>query len=105
MKQNNKIYLLLIASLLITFSAMAQQTKVFVHGKVTAKGDKLPIIGASVIEYDDNNRILNGATTDFDGNYSLKISGGTGTKITFNYIGYKPETRTVSSTTTINVEK
>lgn len=104
MKQNNKIYLLLIASLLITFSAMAQQTKVFIHGKVTAKGDKLPIIGASVIEYDANNRILNGATTDFDGNYSLKISGGIGTKISFKYIGYKPVTRTIGSSTTINVE-
>ncbi len=103
MKQNNKIYLLLIASLLIVFSAMAQQNKTFIHGKVTAKSDKLPLIGVSVIEYDSDNRILNGTTTDFDGNYTLKISGGGLSKVVYSYIGYKPVTKSISSATAIDV--
>ena len=103
MKQNNKIYLLLIASLLIVSSVMAQQPKAFIHGKVTAKSDKLPVIGAMVVEYDANNRILNGTKTDLDGNYTLKISGSANTRIVFSYIGYKPVTKNATTNATIDV--
>jgi TonB-linked SusC/RagA family outer membrane protein len=86
---------LLCISLLMAVMAMAQQRQV-VHGKVVSGTDNLPLIGVSVAEYDDNNRVLNGTTTDFDGNFALRLSGQPGTRITFTYIGYKALTRVVT---------
>lgn len=102
MKKYNKIFLLIFASLLILFPVTAQN-KAIIYGKVTAKSDKLPIIGVSVAEYDANNRILNGTTTDFDGNYTLKLSGTAGTRIVYSYIGYKTIVQTVGSSNAINI--
>ena len=67
---------------------MAQET--FVQGKVTDadSGDPLPFVniifkGTSI-----------GATTDFDGNYSIKTSNATDS-IMASYVGYKPRTKAV----------
>ena len=101
MKQNNRIFLLVIASLLITFTAAAQAK--IIHGQVTAKSDKLPIIGVSVAEYDASNRILNGTITDFDGNYTLRISGTPTNRVVYSYVGYKTVTRTAGNGGNINI--
>ncbi|MBP8904953.1 MAG: SusC/RagA family TonB-linked outer membrane protein, partial [Paludibacteraceae bacterium] len=101
MKQNNRIFLLVIASLLITFTAAAQAK--IIHGQVTAKSDKLPIIGVSVAEYDASNRILNGTITDFDGNYTLRISGTATNRIVYSYVGYKTITRTAGNGGNVNI--
>ncbi|HEY6913511.1 MAG TPA: SusC/RagA family TonB-linked outer membrane protein, partial [Paludibacter sp.] len=101
-KNSNNIFFLVFVSLLMTISATAQ-TKMIVHGKVISGTDKQPLIGVSVAEYDKSNRILNGAVTDLDGNYTLKISGGVGTTITYSYIGYKKTTKTVGSSTVMDV--
>jgi len=101
-KKSNIIFFLIFASLLMTFSAMAQ-SKIIIRGKVISGSDKQPLIGVSVAEYDKNNRILNGVVTDIDGNYTLKISGGIGSIISYSYISYKPTKRTVGNSTVINV--
>jgi TonB-linked SusC/RagA family outer membrane protein len=103
MKKNNKTYIILFAALLMAFSGMAQ-TRINVRGTVTAKSDKLALIGVSVAEYDNNNRILNGTITDFDGNYTLKISGTPGNKISFSYVGYKPVSRAIGTSREIDIQ-
>lgn len=85
-------------------NVFAQQSNLVIHGKVTAKSDKYPLFGVSVAEYDANKRILNGTTTDFDGNYTLKVTGSKESQIVFSYIGYKKEIKTITGSTTINVE-
>jgi len=102
MKQSNIKFLLVFVSLLLTFSSMAQ-SKTLIRGKVISAVDKQPLIGVSVAEYDKNNRILNGVITDIDGNYTLKISGGTGTIISFSYISYKPIKKKADDSGVINV--
>lgn len=104
MKKHINNILLIFVFLLSGISINAQQPKMVLHGKVTSKLDKQPLIGVSVAEYDVNNRILNGAITDFDGNYTLKISGAKESVITFSYIGYVKVTKSIGSSTTLNVE-
>jgi TonB-linked SusC/RagA family outer membrane protein len=94
--KNHRSFLLLCLSLLMMVQLTAQQRQIL-HGKVTSQTDKLPLIGVSVAEYDASNRILNGTTTDFDGNYALRLSGQPGTRIAFTYIGYKPVTRNLTA--------
>ena len=47
-----------------------------------------PLIGATVVEIDKNDRFLNGSVTDFNGNFSLKVSADEVT-LGFSFIGYK----------------
>ncbi|MEI7501768.1 MAG: SusC/RagA family TonB-linked outer membrane protein [Paludibacter sp.] len=77
------------------------QTKMIIRGKVTAEIDKQPLIGVSIVEFDKNNRILNGTVSDIDGNYTLKVSG-VGTTITYSYIGFLKTTKVVTSNLLIN---
>lgn len=98
MKKHN---ILLFIALLISSSMLAQTA--LIRGKVTSRSDGEALIGVSVAEYDRNNRILNGTTTDFDGNYVLRISGASGNTIHYSYVGYKPTTRTVSASAVVNV--
>ena len=68
-----KRILTLMAALALVVSMPAS---VFAQGKYDVKGtvvDKVgPVIGASVIEQDN---ATNGTITDFDGSFSLKVSG------------------------------
>ena len=100
-KYSKKIVMLVFLSLLGVVSIMAQ-TKMIIHGKVTAETDKQSLIGVSIAEYDKSNRILNGTVTDIDGNYTLKVTG-VGTTITYSYIGYLKTTKTVTANPVINV--
>ena len=104
MKKNSTIiFILVLVSLLISTTSMAQ-LKQNIHGKVTSSSDKEALIGVSVIEFDKDNRILNGTKTDLDGNYTLKISGGPNTKITYSYIGYQTVSKSPGNSTVINVQ-
>ena len=57
-----------------------------------------PMIGVSVIVQGTNN----GTATDLDGNFSIKAAPNA--KLTFSYVGYKPQTITVGGNSTINVK-
>ena len=101
MKKSQKIkFLLIIVSFIMSVTAVAQN-KATLHGKVTSAVDKESLIGVSVAEKDKNNRILNVAITDIDGNYTLKLSGNPETTITFSYIGYKPTTKNAVKTSEV----
>ncbi|MFZ4725464.1 MAG: carboxypeptidase-like regulatory domain-containing protein, partial [Paludibacter sp.] len=71
--------------------------KVAVTGKVTAKEDGLPIIGASVMEKGTSN----GTVTNFDGVYTLSVSNGA--TLVFSYVGMEKTERKLSGYPVINV--
>lgn len=67
--------------------AFAQTPKVTIRGKVIDQQDKSPIIGATVIESDKENRVVSGAITDIDGNFVYEMRNQANTmKVTV--IGY-----------------
>ena len=63
--------------------SLGQAQNVTISGKITDAADQSPIIGANIIEKDNP---ANGATTDFDGQYSLTVSANA--IIVFSYLGY-----------------
>lgn len=81
--------------LIVAGNMYAQQE---VKGNVTdATGE--PIIGATVVEKGNAN---NATVTDFDGNFTLKVSGKHPLEIT--YIGMKPKTIDVKGKSQVNVK-
>lgn len=85
-----KIYLILVV-LLAAIGVFAQQEAVMLTGKVTSATNGETLMGVSVAELDDNNRVINGTITDLDGNYVLRLKSAKN-KIKFSYIGFIPQT-------------
>jgi len=103
MKSNFAITLLSIL-LLFPITAMSQKPAgdFIVQGTVTSKQDGSAIIGASVVEIDANNRVVSGTVTDLNGHYVLKVKNPEN-KISFSYIGYIKQIKTVGTAHTLNV--
>ena len=93
-----KQILLILYMVLITTMISAQ--KHIVRGKVS--DDMGGIIGATVVELDANERIIQGTVTNIDGDYSLQVSSQKAT-IQFSYVGYKSVTEKVNGRSTINI--
>ncbi|MBR1632019.1 MAG: SusC/RagA family TonB-linked outer membrane protein [Paludibacteraceae bacterium] len=89
-----KTTLLFVAFLLSAVSAFAQMT---IKGKVL---DDLgePAIGATVMEVGTQN----GTATDFDGNFTLKVSGNH--KIKVSYVGFKDQELAPKATMNIRLQ-
>ncbi|WP_159021516.1 SusC/RagA family TonB-linked outer membrane protein [Formosa sp. L2A11] len=88
-----KISLLLM--LFFSFSAFAQDMEI--NGVVTSKSDGIPLPGVNIVVEGTSN----GASTDFDGKYSLTVNKGD--EVEFSYIGFKTITVTVGDQDVVNI--
>lgn len=58
---------------LCSFVQLFAQKKHIVRGRIIDKNENETVIGANVIEYDEDNRIINGTITDVNGNFVLEM--------------------------------
>ncbi|MFD2724698.1 SusC/RagA family TonB-linked outer membrane protein [Hyunsoonleella rubra] len=89
--------LFLLLSFCFVLSASAQERTI--AGTVTSKTDGLTLPGVNVIV----KGTTNGASTDFDGNYSISVTEEN-TILVFSYVGYKSLEVSVGSSNQINVQ-
>jgi len=87
-------YLTLVFSVLCTMSFFAQEKTI--TGKVVDENN-LPLPGATIVLKNSNI----GTSTDFDGNYSIKVNNSA--TLIFSYVGYLTKEVRVDITNTINV--
>ena len=89
--------------LLLPFAASGQKSgsTTLIQGTVTSKADG-SLIGVSVTEVDVNNRVVNGAITDINGHYVLKIKDTTN-KLAFQYIGFDKQFKNIGENKVVNV--
>mgnify|MGYP006287762541 CR=1 FL=1 len=74
----------------------------FLKGKVTDEdGKKMP--GATIVEVDANDRIINGTMADLDGNYSISLSSSN-TTVKFSFVGYKSVEKQIAGESELNVK-
>lgn len=88
-------FLFLSVFLFACSNVFAQQTK-DISGSVYDSNTGETLIGVSVLE----TGTTNGTVTDIDGKYALKISSN---QITFSYVGYKKETKSVTKSGIYNI--
>ena len=86
MKKIKNIIILILA--LFCFVGAYSQTKMIVRGKVIDQKDKSAVVGATIVESDKDNRVVNGVITDMDGNFVYEMKNPANTmKVTV--IGYQ----------------
>ena len=85
---------LLLCLVMVPATLMAQST---VSGTVTDKANAMPLPGVNVLVKGTSR----GASTDFDGNYTLEVNQGE--IIVISYVGYKTQEITYTGQSTIDV--
>ena len=73
--------------LIFTFQVFGQDSRI-IRGRVTDSNDGMAVIGANVIEYDKENRIINGTITNVNGDFVLEMKDPDNT-IRISVIGYE----------------
>lgn len=94
-----KVYKYILLSIICLFAtqANAQQR---ISGQVSdAMG---PLMMANVVEIDKDNRIVEHATTDFDGNFTMIVKNNKN-KLKFTYVGYKEQILEIGTRTIFNI--
>jgi TonB-linked SusC/RagA family outer membrane protein len=97
-----RITIILIVAL-CNFSIAFAQERTILRGRVIDKSDKTTIIGATVVEYDTEDRVVNGTITNVNGDFVLQMNNPSN-KVRVTVIGYKPFDVTVDPSRTIMVE-
>lgn len=82
--------LLFIILTAFTFSSLSAQQQGVIRGRVVDNSDNTAIIGANVVEYDSDNRIINGTITNIDGDFVLSLRNTRNT-VRVSVIGYKAQ--------------
>jgi TonB-linked SusC/RagA family outer membrane protein len=89
-------------TLLLLSAASAFAEKALVRGVVISASDDLPLIGASVVEMNSDNRIVSSTVTNLDGQFSLNVTD-TKNKLEFKYIGHTPKTLSIGAERNIKI--
>ncbi|GAA4301441.1 SusC/RagA family TonB-linked outer membrane protein [Aestuariibaculum suncheonense] len=97
MKKRDFNIMCMIFLLLLNFPILSFGQEKVITGQVVSEGDNIPLPGATVIVKGTQR----GATTDFDGNYSIEAKAGDVLVVT--YVGFTASEITVASTAVINV--
>jgi len=76
---------------------------IVIRGQVTELETGEPIPGATVVEIDDNERVIKGTITDYNGNYALQITS-IRNQLKYSFVGFENVTEEPANRTTINVQ-
>lgn len=100
MKKLKTIIVLIIAAASLT-SAYGQ--KLVLRGRVIDAGDNTAVIGANIIEYDSDNRIINGTITNVNGDFVLEMRSAANT-VKVSVIGYETKEIPVDGTKQLTIK-
>ena len=88
--------------LLSNFYAIGQE-KTIIRGRVIDKTDKTTIIGANIVEYDSEERVIGGTITNVNGDFVLQMTNPANI-VKVSVIGYNAQTIKVDPSKNIMVE-
>jgi TonB-linked SusC/RagA family outer membrane protein len=88
---------------LCSFIITNAQERTILRGRVIDKTDKSTIIGANIVEYDGEDRVINGTITNVNGDFVLQMTNPANT-VRVSVIGYNSQEIPVDPTKTIMVE-
>jgi TonB-linked SusC/RagA family outer membrane protein len=98
-----KRYFIVLFILMLPIVGAFSQVPTVLKGKVIDEKTGEALIGVTVIELNELNRVLNGTVTDLNGNFTLRLSNPD-TKVRISYIGFTTEEHTISGETFLEVD-
>ena len=98
----DRLYKILFVIILFLAAENTFAQKVLVRGRVMDTEAGEPIIGGTIVEQDQQQRIIKGTVTNVNGDYSIQVSSPNATLV-FSSIGYKSEKVELNGRTTLNI--
>jgi TonB-linked SusC/RagA family outer membrane protein len=98
----NKILILLVITLFANTLNAQDASSNIVRGKVYSDNEG-GLIAAHVSEIDDNNRVQTSVTTDFNGDFSMRIKNPAN-KLVVTYVGYKRQEIAIGNQRVFNIK-
>lgn len=99
-------YSKIIVLIVILFSSQLDlnaQSNRTIRGTIVEASTGEPIIGATVVEYDDDNRIISGAVSDVNGNFQISVKNPN-TSLIASSIGYATMSVDVNGRSNIEIQ-
>jgi TonB-linked SusC/RagA family outer membrane protein len=87
----------------LCFLTVGAQEKVVIKGRVIDSRDKITIVGATIAEYDKDNRVVNGTITNINGDFVYQMNDASNT-VKISVIGYKAKEIEISPDINLIVE-
>ncbi|MFC2079995.1 SusC/RagA family TonB-linked outer membrane protein [Bacteroidota bacterium] len=84
-----RFLVLVIGIILLTSAALSGQSKITLRGTIMDDAGEA-VIGATLVEYDEDRRIISGTVSDVNGNFQISVKDGTAL-IVASCIGYKTQ--------------
>lgn len=94
---------IILITALFSLSNLYAQDKAIIRGRVIDSRDKTTIIGANVVEYDKESRVINGTITNVNGDFVLTMKDPANV-VKVSVIGYKTQEIKVQTNSVIMVE-
>ena len=101
MKRIRQAIILIIVLLNVT--PVKAQNNTVIRGKVIDKADKTTIIGANIVETDNDGRVVNGTVTNVDGNFTLQLKNSSNS-VKVSVIGYNTQEIKIDPNKAITIE-
>ena len=101
MKEIQKSFTARIVAIWFRSSLFQQET--VIRGRVIDKNERVSVIGANVIEYDKDNRVINGTVCDVNGDFVLEMKDPSNV-VKVVMIGYNTKTITPGAQGNITIE-
>ncbi|MFC2111639.1 SusC/RagA family TonB-linked outer membrane protein [Bacteroidota bacterium] len=89
-------------AVLVFISANSYGQGSIIRGKVTDAETNEALPGVTVVEYDQNRRVVQGTITNINGEYAIELSAGSDS-LNFGFIGYKNISYSIAGRTTLDV--
>lgn len=77
------------------------QNEIMVSGNIT-DSKNLPLISVTILELDDNDRVVSNAFSDLNGDYVIRIKS-VNNRIRFSYVGFETQTFKIDNTRKLNI--
>ena len=100
--KNMKATIIFLIAFFVLLRVNAQENSI-IKGRIIDKTNKDVVIGANVVEYDAENRIINGTITNVNGDFVLRLKKSSN-KVKVSVIGYKSSDLTVDFSKAIVLE-
>ncbi len=94
--------IILILALFYSVGAYSQD-RTIIRGRIIDKSDNTTIIGANIIEYDSDNRVINGTVSNINGDFVLEMRNIANT-VKVSVIGYETQEITVDPGQPMRIE-
>src|SRR4030042_1240161 len=91
---NNMKQTIVLILALFLFASGYSQGKTIIRGRIIDKSDNSTIIGANIIEYDEDNRVINGTVSNVNGDFVLEMRNPASV-VKVSVIGYTPQEITI----------